>query len=97
MDEPKLLASAGMGFKPTLVMASARLVDGASADVRIRFDDPALAASTATALQTQLGPAAMFFDELSVTDEDADLVVKMRMSSSQFDVILGMMLGAVGP
>ncbi|MBA2543147.1 MAG: hypothetical protein H0V17_26130, partial [Deltaproteobacteria bacterium] len=93
IDDPKLLSGAGMGFKPSQVMASGRLVDGASAQVRVRLDDPTVANTTATSLQAQMSSAAMFFDELSVTDEDADLVVKMRMTSSQLEMVLAMLIG----
>lgn len=97
IDDAKLLSGAGMGFKPSQVMASGRLVDGASAQLRMRLDDPAVANTTATTLQAQVASAAMFFDELAVFDEDADLVVKMRMNSSQLEMVLSMLIGAVGP
>jgi len=91
--DPKLLAGAAMGLKPLQATASGRLVDGASSQIRIRLDDPALASTTATSLQSQMSAAAMFFEELTVTDEDADLVVRMRMNPSQLEMVLGMLLG----
>lgn len=98
MDDPKSLANAGMGFTTELVMGSARIADGASGQMRMRLSDAATASTAATTLQTQVAAAAsMFFDELAVTADDVDIVIRMRMSALQVDSMLSLIGGTLGP
>lgn len=96
-DDAKLMASAPLGSPMRTVMGSARINDSLIADVRLRFADPAGASSVATMMQGQVSSAAMFFDELTITPDDSDVVVHAAMSDAKLSSAIGMLGGVIGP
>jgi len=96
-DDAKMLGAAAMGMQMRLVMGSARIADGVSAQIRIRFPDPTIAASTATTLQAQTTAAAMFFDELVVSADETDVVVRVVMSDAKLSSAISLIVGSLGP
>lgn len=96
-DDAKLMASAPLGSPMRSVLGSARINDSLIADVRLRFADPTGASSVAAMMQGQISSATMFFDELTITPDDSDVVVHAAMSDAKLSSAIGMLGGVIGP
>jgi hypothetical protein len=87
----------GLGFKPTAILGSVNLANGLALDARIRLDTPDLAKSMSAMAQNQLTMLQAMVEEIVVAAEDADLVVRVRMTQPQLDSMLGLFGGFTGP
>jgi hypothetical protein len=86
----KLLAGSGFGTKARGVMGSMNLVNGVGGSFRMRLDAPDQATNLVATMQGQIGPVAGFFDELAITADDTDVVVRVRATTSQIEMILSL-------
>lgn len=89
--------AAALGVKPRAVFGSLSAVDGLSMNVRLRLSTPQEAGSLVAMAQGQLGTAKMLFDKLDVTADDADVVIALAMTSSQLQMISGLVGGLSSP
>jgi hypothetical protein len=86
----KLLANTGVVQKMRGLMGSMNLDGGVSANFRMRLDAPDQASQFATTMQGQLGPVSGMFEALAVTADDADVVFRVRASTGQIEMLLGL-------
>jgi hypothetical protein len=84
---------ATLGFRPKLVSGSVDLSNGFTGAVRIRLDSEDSARNLAGLGQAQLGAARALVEDIELTSEDTDVVLRVVMSQAQLDAIAGM-LGA---
>ncbi|MBS1122382.1 MAG: hypothetical protein H6Q90_4610 [Deltaproteobacteria bacterium] len=89
--------AAMLGFKPRAITCSLSLTNGLSAVARIRLDAPDQATQIAMMAQGQLQAVASMVDEIGVSADEADVVVRLRMTQEQVDSILGLFGGLLGP
>lgn len=96
-DDATVMAGGSLGSPVRTVMGSARIADSLTADIRIRFADPAGAAAASTLLQAQSASAMMFFDELTINPDELDAVVHAAMSDAKLASALSVLTGTLGP
>jgi hypothetical protein len=87
-----------LGFRPTAVTGSVDLTNGFTGAVRMRLDSEDRARNLVGMAQTQLGPVKAMVDEIELTSESADVLLRVAMSQGQVEAIAGIFGGlTVGP
>jgi hypothetical protein len=77
-----------LGSTPRAMFGSLRLGHGAEAELRLRLGTPDEATNMASLIQGQIGAATAMFEELAVTAEELDFVLRMKLTPSQLDSMI---------
>lgn len=85
-----------LGVDPRAVAGSVSLRAGLAGSVRVRFATPDQATQLAATVQPQVGAVKMFADELEVTSEETDLLVRIVMTQQQVESLAAMLGGVLG-
>lgn len=86
-----LTSMATFGAIPVALIASVRLGSAISAELRLRLAAPDEATRMAAAMQSQIAMATQMFEQLTITAEDLDLVLRLRMTQAQLDQFLSLL------
>lgn len=81
---------AGLGFRPKAVTGSVDLANGFAGSARMRLESADSARNLVGLGQPQLVQAKSMFDELELTSEDTDVVLRFGMSQTQVEAVVGM-------
>ncbi len=93
----KFLDKAAMlGFRPKAVTGSLNLSNGLVSAARLRLDSPAQADQIATMAQGQLQAVSTMVDEITVSADDSDVVLRLRMTQEQVETMIGLFGGILG-
>ncbi|HEU0034699.1 MAG TPA: hypothetical protein VFQ53_28940 [Kofleriaceae bacterium] len=92
----KFLERGLLGIQPRAMMGSINVSSGLVVAGRARLDNPDHATQLANMLQPQLGAISGFVEEIAITADQADLVLRLRMTPEQVDTLVGM-AGLAGP
>jgi len=78
-----------LGFRPAAITGSVVLANGFTGAVRMRLDSEDSARKLAALGQAQLGPAKALADEIALTADGADVVLRVVMSQGQLEAFAG--------
>lgn len=88
-------AASSLGVTMKSMLISLRLRDDLVGRVRVGVADAAQAASLASMIQGQAKTIAATVEELTAVDEDAEVVISLRMTAAQLEFVLGLAGGAI--
>lgn len=93
-DAPGLaVASAALGMSPRAVFGGLELSAGLAVELHVRLADAATATAVADRSAGQLAIARGFFDQLEVTGEASDVVLRARMTADQLETAAALLGG----